>query len=198
MKECPVCKAIAFDDAQVCYGCLHRFEPGEGAMSAGGNLSQGGDCASVAAGAAAAREIPLVAQGVASAPEPAEVRAPLDGVALPQARSAPASSSVPQAPAPTTQAVSLSVPASDIVLRIEVVGAALDVGAVGESSTDSRLSVEQACELLRRSGTYRRPATSCPAEEQRGASAGRKAKGGAPARERARHAARDERQAVVA
>ena len=196
MKECPVCKAIAFDDAQVCYGCLHRFEPGEGAMSAGGNLNQGGDCASVAA--AAARETPLAAQGVASAPEPAEVRAPLDGVALPQARSAPASSSVPQAPAPTTQAVSLSVPASDIVLRIEVVGAALDVGAVGESSTDSRLSAEQVCELLRRSGTYRRPATSCPAEEQRGASAGRKAQGGAPARERARHAARDERQAVVA
>ena len=29
MKTCPVCKAIAFDDALVCYGCLHRFEEGE-------------------------------------------------------------------------------------------------------------------------------------------------------------------------
>ena len=25
MKTCPVCHAVAFDDAVVCYGCLHRF-----------------------------------------------------------------------------------------------------------------------------------------------------------------------------
>lgn len=25
MKVCPVCGAKAFDDAAVCYGCLHRF-----------------------------------------------------------------------------------------------------------------------------------------------------------------------------
>ena len=25
MKICPVCGARAFDDAPVCYGCLHRF-----------------------------------------------------------------------------------------------------------------------------------------------------------------------------
>lgn len=25
MKVCPVCKAGAFDDAQVCYGCMHKF-----------------------------------------------------------------------------------------------------------------------------------------------------------------------------
>ena len=25
MKTCPVCKAVAFDDAAVCYGCLHDF-----------------------------------------------------------------------------------------------------------------------------------------------------------------------------
>ena len=58
MKECPVCKAIAFDDAQVCYGCLHRFEPGEGAMSAVGNLGHGGDSGS----ADAAQAIPLAPQ----------------------------------------------------------------------------------------------------------------------------------------
>ena len=34
MKECPVCKAGSFDDAEVCYGCLHRFEPGEGVVAA--------------------------------------------------------------------------------------------------------------------------------------------------------------------
>ena len=27
MKVCPVCGAKAFDDAAVCYGCLHRFGP---------------------------------------------------------------------------------------------------------------------------------------------------------------------------
>ena len=26
MKICPVCKAKAFDDAAVCYGCLYRFD----------------------------------------------------------------------------------------------------------------------------------------------------------------------------
>ena len=26
MKTCPVCQARTFDDALVCYGCLHRFE----------------------------------------------------------------------------------------------------------------------------------------------------------------------------
>ena len=26
MKVCPVCQAKAFDDAKVCFGCLHEFE----------------------------------------------------------------------------------------------------------------------------------------------------------------------------
>ena len=25
MKTCPVCHATAFDDAEICYGCMHRF-----------------------------------------------------------------------------------------------------------------------------------------------------------------------------
>ena len=33
MKQCPICQSIAFDDADVCYGCLHRFEEGEGVMA---------------------------------------------------------------------------------------------------------------------------------------------------------------------
>lgn len=28
MKTCPTCHAVAFDDAPVCYGCLHRFDAG--------------------------------------------------------------------------------------------------------------------------------------------------------------------------
>lgn len=26
MKTCPICHAKSFDDAEVCYGCLHRFD----------------------------------------------------------------------------------------------------------------------------------------------------------------------------
>ncbi|MDO4400079.1 MAG: hypothetical protein Q4D27_03905 [Coriobacteriia bacterium] len=26
MKTCPVCKARCFDDMEICYGCMHRFE----------------------------------------------------------------------------------------------------------------------------------------------------------------------------
>ena len=27
MKTCPVCHAVAFDDATTCFGCMHRFDP---------------------------------------------------------------------------------------------------------------------------------------------------------------------------
>ena len=26
MKTCPICHAVAFDDALVCFGCMHRYE----------------------------------------------------------------------------------------------------------------------------------------------------------------------------
>lgn len=26
MKTCPVCNALTFDDAVVCYGCMHRYD----------------------------------------------------------------------------------------------------------------------------------------------------------------------------
>ena len=26
MKTCPTCKARCFDDMEICYGCMHRFE----------------------------------------------------------------------------------------------------------------------------------------------------------------------------
>ena len=29
MKVCPVCQAAAFDDAQICYGCLHDYREDE-------------------------------------------------------------------------------------------------------------------------------------------------------------------------
>lgn len=35
MKTCPTCNAVAFDDAKVCYGCMHRYdeEPYEPSMA---------------------------------------------------------------------------------------------------------------------------------------------------------------------
>ena len=39
MKTCPICMARAFDDADVCYGCLHRFD------QPGGKTCDGGGCA---------------------------------------------------------------------------------------------------------------------------------------------------------
>ena len=52
MRVCPVCHARAFDDAEVCYGCMHRFsgkEPAAALMPGGahkggavGPLPQGG------------------------------------------------------------------------------------------------------------------------------------------------------------
>lgn len=41
MKECPICKAIAFDDAKICYGCLHRFDEGHPARAASSDPSDG-------------------------------------------------------------------------------------------------------------------------------------------------------------
>ena len=26
MKTCPICQAITFDDAAICFGCMHHFE----------------------------------------------------------------------------------------------------------------------------------------------------------------------------
>ncbi|HAM15611.1 MAG TPA: hypothetical protein DCP91_07105 [Eggerthellaceae bacterium] len=37
MKECPICQAVAFDDADTCYGCLHRFEEADSARKVDGN-----------------------------------------------------------------------------------------------------------------------------------------------------------------
>lgn len=42
MKVCPVCKAGAFDDAKVCYGCLHRFTDEPPKKPAASTLEFGG------------------------------------------------------------------------------------------------------------------------------------------------------------
>ena len=39
MKICPICKAATFDDAGICFGCMHRFEDEE---ASGEQVGQGG------------------------------------------------------------------------------------------------------------------------------------------------------------
>ena len=33
MKTCPICNAVTFDDAETCFGCMHRFADSEGDAS---------------------------------------------------------------------------------------------------------------------------------------------------------------------
>lgn len=47
MKVCPTCQAVAFDDASVCYGCLHRFD---------GDQAEGGRAAHRFLGASATED----------------------------------------------------------------------------------------------------------------------------------------------
>lgn len=41
MKQCPVCKEMSFDDAETCFGCLHRFSDEEGTLAAQGRKGVG-------------------------------------------------------------------------------------------------------------------------------------------------------------
>lgn len=59
MKKCPICSATSFDDADVCYGCLHHFQDDsldDVAMPA----SSSGPCGSAERGAAEGVELPIV------------------------------------------------------------------------------------------------------------------------------------------
>ncbi len=202
MKECPVCKAIAFDDAQVCYGCLHRFEPGEGARgdldAACGKVGseQSADHGATPGAARTAQAAPT-----AVCPDAPPQVPPGSSASAVSRSTSPVAESSPdfRAISPVVQAASLSLPASEIVVRIEVVGAAVSVDAGEGPSAASRIAADQACALLRRSGPSRGPVTPCPAEEGRGVSAGHMLQGAAePTRGRARHAAKGEREVVVA
>lgn len=43
MKQCPVCKSTAFDDAATCFGCLHKFSDDDPVVEASASaLAVGG------------------------------------------------------------------------------------------------------------------------------------------------------------
>lgn len=71
MKTCPVCEAKAFDDAEVCYGCLHRFSEDEARLEP---IVSADTCAVQVAAASAAEAPDLVP--AAAAPPQASIAVP--------------------------------------------------------------------------------------------------------------------------
>ena len=190
MRICPVCHARAFDDAEICYGCMHRFGVKDAAASpVPGGAHKGG----------AARSLPKEAQMCVQAPIPGQNAAPwadAQQVDLAKGRSA----EQPKAPMPDDGAssteqrldsgssvgvpvvarnVSVSSEGADIVVRIELVGA-LEANAAGEDDAARRAAQAAACQLLRRGRPVRGSNGARPADVQRGASAGQGAEQARP------------------
>lgn len=178
MRVCPVCHARAFDDAEVCYGCMHRFsgkEPAAAPMP--GSAHKGG----------AVGQLPQEAQMRAQAPSPganAASWADARQAALMKGRSAeqlqrPLSDDgvsgigqrldgEPCGSAPVVaRNVNVSAGGADIVVRIELVGAAEAHAAAEDDAAQAA-----ACQLLRRGRPIRGSVGARPADVQRGASAG--------------------------
>lgn len=182
MRVCPVCHARAFDDAEVCYGCMHRFsgkEPAAAPMP--GSAHKGG----------AVGQLPQEAQMRAQAPSPganAASWADARQAALMKGRSAeqlqrPLSDDgvsgigqrldgEPCGSAPVVaRNVNVSAGGADIVVRIELVGAA-EANAAAEDDAARQAAQAAACQLLRRGRPMRGSVGARPADVQRGASVG--------------------------
>lgn len=182
MRVCPVCHARAFDDAEVCYGCMHRFsgkEPAAAPMP--GSAHKGG----------AVGQLPQEAQMRAQAPSPganAASWADARQAALMKGRSAeqlqrPLSDDgvsgigqrldgEPCGSAPVVaRNVNVSAGGADIVVRIELVGAA-EANAAAEDDAARQAAQAAACQLLRRGRPMRGSVGGRPADVQRGASVG--------------------------
>ena len=204
MRVCPVCHARAFDDAEVCYGCMHRFsgkEPAAAPMP--GSAHKGG----------VVGPLPQEMQMRAQAPSPGANAAPWADTrqaALAKERSAeqPQRSlsddgfsgieqcldGEPCGSAPViARNVSVSAGGADIVVRIELVGA-VEENAAAKDDAARQAAQAAACQLLRRGRPVRGSVGARPADVQRGASAGQGAEQARPTHPR--HAA--ELQAVSA
>lgn len=178
MRVCPVCHARAFDDAEVCYGCMHRFsgkEPAAAPMpgnahkgEAVGSLSketqmraQAPSSGANAASWADARQAALMKGRSAE-----QLQRPLsdDGVSGIEQRL----DGEPCGSAPVVaRNVNVSAGGADIVVRIELVGAAEAHAAAEDDAAQAA-----ACQLLRRGRPIRGSVGARPADVQRGASVG--------------------------
>lgn len=178
MRVCPVCHARAFDDAEICYGCMHRFsgkEPAAAPMpgnahkgEAVGSLSketqmraQAPSSGANAASWADARQAALMKGRSAE-----QLQRPLsdDGVSgIGQRLDGEPCGSAPV----VARNVNVSAGGADIVVRIELVGAAEAHAAAEDDAAQAA-----ACQLLRRGRPIRGSVGARPADVQRGASVG--------------------------
>lgn len=194
MKKCPICKAGTFDDAEVCYGCLHRFTPEDAPqvvlpksrelhVREGGNVIGLGAPSEVRGGRAGDAAQPLI--------EPAQ-----HGFVDAKPLAVTANSSDVEG---VSKTVEVPVRGADFVVRIELVEVESREQGDVELHGDAMPGTASECIVLRRG---RRPSVvdnARPAEARRGAAAGQK--GEYVQETRARHAAvtcRKERQAEIA
>lgn len=178
MRVCPVCHARAFDDAEVCYGCMHRFsgkEPAAAPMpgnahkgEAVGSLSKEtqmrAQAPSSGANAASWADARQAASAKGRSAEQLQQPLPDDGVSGIEQRL----DGEPCGSAPVVaRNVNVSAGGADIVVRIELVGAAEAHAAAEDDAAQTT-----ACQLLRRGRPMRGSVGARPADMQRGASAG--------------------------
>ena len=167
MRVCPVCHARAFDDAEVCYGCMHRFsgkEPAAAPMP--GNAHKGEVVGSLSQETQMRAQTPSSGANAASWTDARQ--AADDGVSGIEQRL----DGEPRGSAPViARNVSVSAGGADIVVRIELVGAA-EANAAAEDDAARQAAQATACQLLRRGRPIRGSVGARPADVQRGASAG--------------------------
>lgn len=176
MRVCPVCHARAFDDAEVCYGCMHRFsgkEPAAALMPGGahkggavGPLPQEAQMRAQAAssGANAASWADARQAALTKGRSAEQLQRPLPGDGVSGIEQCLDGESCGSAPV-VARNVSVSAEGADIVVRIELVGAAEDDAA-------RQAAQATACQLLRRGRPIQGSVGARPADAQRGASAG--------------------------
>ena len=182
MRICPVCHARAFDDAEICYGCMHRFGVKDAAASSvPGGAHKGGDARSLPREAQMCVQTPIPGHNAAPwadvqrvdlakgrSVEQSKAPMPDDGASSTEQRLDPGSSvGVPV----VARNVNVSSEGADIVVRIELVGAA-EANAAAEDDAARQAAQATACQLLRRGRPIRGSVGARPADVQRGASAG--------------------------
>ena len=182
MRVCPVCHARAFDDAEVCYGCMHRFsgkEPAAAPMP--GNAHKGGAVGPLSQEMQLRAQAPSSGVNVASWADARQealvkersaeqLQRPLsvDGVSgIEQCLDGEPCGSAPV----IARNVSISADGADIVVRIELVGA-VEENAAAKDDAARQAAQAAACQLLRRGRPVRGSVGARPADVQRGASAG--------------------------
>lgn len=181
MRVCPVCHARAFDDAEICYGCMYRFSGKEAAAPPmPGDARKGGDAGLPPQEAQARARVSASGANAASWADPHQASLAkgrsmeqpqqlLDGDASGAERCL-GEGSCEDAPV-VAKNVSVFAGGADIVVRIELVGA-VEAGATGEDDAARQAAQAAACQLLRRGRPIRGSVGARPADVQRGASAG--------------------------